>query len=84
MKHHFASFAMKQWLAYANLLLRKLTKNGFTHASDCFLQKLIPFITAWGGDLIPVDDPRWEDPEFEPDPITATTFQCLFGEDLRL
>jgi hypothetical protein len=31
-------------------------------------------------DPIPDDDPRWDDPDFEPPLIESTIHRCLFGE----
>ena len=49
------------------------------HANREFLNQKVPFVLTWGGDEIPDDDPRWDDDDFEPDPVPAVMFDCLFG-----
>ena len=69
-----------EWQVYSTTIFDIFNKNGFSLADAQLLNERVPFVFAWGGDEIPNDDPRWEDDNFEPDPIQATVYDCLFGD----
>ncbi|MDF2177934.1 hypothetical protein P2G88_06690 [Aliiglaciecola sp. CAU 1673] len=69
-----------EWQGYKEGLCRLLQVQGFKDATALPLEQIVPGTKAWGGDEVPDDDPRWEDIEFDPEPVPATLYQCLYGE----
>lgn len=70
-----------KWLGFSEVVFKNLHHNGFAPAPDTLLKQQAPFVLTWGGDKIPNDDPRWDDDNFEPDPVPATIHDCLFGDE---
>ncbi|MDN5870465.1 MAG: hypothetical protein L0H73_07065 [Nitrococcus sp.] len=70
-----------EWRRYSKSVLDYFAEQGFLIASPELLQEKVPFVLTWGGDEIPDDDPRWDDDAFEPDPVEATVYDCLFGDE---
>ncbi len=68
------------WKDYARKVFDQLKDQGFLLATREFLNEEVPFVLTWGGDAIPNDDPRWDDDEFEPEPVLAVMYDCLFGD----
>ena len=40
----------------------------------------MPFVLTDGYDEIQHDDPRWDDDDFEPEPVPASVYDCIFGD----
>ncbi|MDR3221180.1 MAG: hypothetical protein LBU46_04100 [Candidatus Accumulibacter sp.] len=68
------------WRQYENAVRRVLGEYGFTLADRELLNEPVPSVLTWGGSAIPDTDPRWEDDDFEPPPVTAVVYDCLFGD----
>ncbi|MDR2689741.1 MAG: hypothetical protein LBB76_08305 [Azoarcus sp.] len=69
------------WRQHENVVLRVLHEYGFTLADRKLLNEPVPSVLTWGGSAIPENDPRWEDDDFEPPPVTAVVYDCLFGDE---
>lgn len=69
------------WRGYAEAVFEQFHDQGFLPASPELLREKVPFVMTWGGDEIPEDDPRWDDDDFEPDPVPAVIYGCLFGDE---
>jgi hypothetical protein len=70
----------EHWCGYSKAVFRYFHEKGFLLATPEFLQERVPFVLTWGGNEIPDDDPRWNDDNFEPEPIPATVDNCIFGD----
>ena len=70
----------KEWGDAVQSVNAILREHGFLLASREMLLEEVPFVLTWGGDAIPNDDPRWDDDDFEPDPVSAVVYDCLFGD----
>jgi len=68
------------WQSVVAAVVESLCAARFSHASKVMLNESVPFVLTWGGDAIPDDDPRWDDPDFEPEPVCACVYDCLFGD----
>ena len=60
-----------------------LEAQGFTLATREFWGQPVPFMQTWGSFMIPEDDPRLEDPDFDPHPVEACLYDCLFGDQSK-
>jgi len=70
----------EKWALVQQTIKKLIENSGFIFANDELLREKVPFIETWGGNEIPDKDPRWDDNHFEPDPIPASIYDCLFGE----
>lgn len=70
----------EKWRRYSEGVFNRLHEQGFLLATQDFLRERVPFVLTWGGDEVPDSDPRWDDENFEPDPVPATVYDCLFGD----
>lgn len=68
------------WEKISSAIFEVFQKNGFILADSKLLNESVPSVLTWGGDQIPENDPRWDDDDFEPDPIPAVVYDCLFGD----
>lgn len=68
------------WQEFSGKVFAHLKAAGFELATSTMLQERVPFVLTWGGDEIPDDDPRWGNNDFEPDPVPASVYDCLFGD----
>ena len=71
------SATWRQWQAE---IARAMAEHGFALATFEFWRERVPFVTTYGGDEIPDDDPRWDDDDFEPPAVPAALYDCLFGD----
>ncbi len=70
----------EKWQVRAELLNRLLQNGGFRLLPDVEGREEVPFVMNRGFDDIPVDDPRWDDDDFEPSVVPSTVYTCLFGD----
>ena len=68
------------WQQWQKEVARSMSEHGFALATREVWNERVPFITTWGGDEISEDDPRWDEDDFEPPPVLATLYDCLFGD----
>ncbi|MCB1658273.1 MAG: hypothetical protein KDI39_08615, partial [Pseudomonadales bacterium] len=68
------------WKDYSQKVFEQLKEQGFSLATRQFLSDKVSFVLTWGGNVIPDDDPRWDDDDFEPEPVLAQMYDCLFGD----
>ena len=68
------------WEQYAAVICAGLARENFTLASSNLLATRTPYMLDDGHDEIPDSDPRWNDDDFEPPPVPATIYACLFGD----
>lgn len=68
------------WRYYEAVIIESLYRNGFHPANPELMHEKVPFIKVYGGDYIPDDDPRWDDDDFEPEPVIGTVYDCLFRD----
>jgi hypothetical protein len=68
------------WKNLSGTVFRHLQNAGFELATPKLLEERVSFVLTWGGDEIPDDDPRWDDDAFEPAPVPASVYDCLFGD----
>jgi hypothetical protein len=71
----------KEWSDACQGVENTLCQHGFLAASREMLNEKVPFVMTWGGNAVPDNDPRWDDDDFEPDPVTAVVYDCLFGDE---
>jgi len=68
------------WQAVSGELEEALGHHGFQRATLDLVGQRSRFVMDQGWDDIAEDDPRLDEPEFEPPLVAATLQQCLFGE----
>ncbi|HUR39767.1 MAG TPA: hypothetical protein VM240_01215 [Verrucomicrobiae bacterium] len=69
-----------RWVGIAEQLEASLVRQCFDRASLPLRRERATVVMDQGWDDLSDDDPRLDDPDFEPDLVPATMQTCLFGE----
>lgn len=67
------------WQRWQAEIARAMAEHGFVLATFEFWRERVPFVMTYGDD-VPEDDSHEGDDDFEPTPVPATLYDCLFGD----
>ncbi len=70
---------VENWNSSEMEIRSELKRNKFTHFTEEMSREKVDFLLEYNYALIPHDDPRWDDIDFEPPLEPASLHACLFS-----